>query len=310
MHRLLFTPKMKSIPTEEELNNIFFNEDECKTWLIDKKIIQEVRKCETCNMPMLLNLKRESYRHTCQGKRKELSMWKNTLFSKSKLSPNKIMKMLYNFLLCDTHKSIKTRGGHGNTTVTQLIRDANQMITNMIEPEDTMVGGVGIIVEIDESKLSKRKYNKGHRVNGVWVIGGVEITAERKMFAIPVEKRDAETIAEIINTHVIPGSIIRTDCWRGYGFLSKSSDYIHEKVNHSLHFKDPTTQVHTNTIEGTWAAIKSKIAKRYRCEGGIENHIHAFIWRRQNETRLWNALLDALKDYHWLEDEADDDLTN
>jgi hypothetical protein len=43
-------------------------------------------------------------------------------------------------------------------------------------------------------------------------------------------------------------------------------DYFsgHFYVNHSLGFKDPIIGVHTNTIEGSWGAIKAKIPKAYR----------------------------------------------
>jgi hypothetical protein len=41
------------------------------------------------------------------------------------------------------------------------------------------------IVEVDESKFGKRKYHRGHRVEGVWVIGGVERTA-----SLPLVKND------------------------------------------------------------------------------------------------------------------------
>ena len=32
--------------------------------------------------------------------------------------------------------------------------------------------GSNIIVEIDESKFEKRKYNRGHRIEGIWVVDG------------------------------------------------------------------------------------------------------------------------------------------
>lgn len=31
-----------------------------------------------------------------------------------------------------------------------------------------------VVVEVDEYKFGKRKYHKGHQVEGVWVVGGVE----------------------------------------------------------------------------------------------------------------------------------------
>ena len=51
------------------------------------------------------------------------------------------------------------------------------------------IGGIGQVVEIDESKFGKRKYNKGHSVEGQWVFGGIERSSE-KIFLVPVEKRD------------------------------------------------------------------------------------------------------------------------
>ncbi|KAK9681191.1 hypothetical protein QE152_g38501 [Popillia japonica] len=35
----------------------------------------------------------------------------------------------------------------------------------------TKLGGLGIVVEIDDSKFGHRKYHKGHRIEGKWVFG-------------------------------------------------------------------------------------------------------------------------------------------
>lgn len=150
-------------------------------------------------------------------------------------------------------------------------------------------------MEIDESKLGKRKYHRGHRVEGIWVIGGVERTLERKVFLIPVEDRTAQTIGDIILRHVHPGSIILTDLWKGYNCITKEFDvYAHQTVNHSKTFKDPDTGTHTNTIEGTWNGLKMSIKPRNRTKNGINDHLFEFIWRRTNRDKLWNAFLHAL----------------
>jgi hypothetical protein len=40
------------------------------------------------------------------------------------------------------------------------------------------IGGNGMIVEIDESKFGKRKYNRNHRVEGVWILEMIEKTGQ------------------------------------------------------------------------------------------------------------------------------------
>ena len=82
------------------------------------------------------------------------------------------------------------------------------------------IGGPGIIVEIDESKFGKVKYHRSHRVDGVWIVGGVEKTPERKIFLIKVENRSEITLINLIKKYVHPGSIVRTDLWKGYSNLT------------------------------------------------------------------------------------------
>ena len=155
------------------------------------------------------------------------------------------------------------------------------------------------MVELDETKMGKRKYHRDHRVEGVWILGGVERTPERKLFAVSVPDRTAETLVAVIRQHVLPGTTICTDLWRGYSRLSDINNYEHFTVNHSLHFKDPETGVHTNTIEGTWSAMKAKIAPRNRVSGSVDDHLWEFIWRRKNKDRLWEALIEALANAHY-----------
>ena len=47
------------------------------------------------------------------------------------------------------------------------------------------IGGPNQIVEVDESKIGRRKYSRGHPVQGQWVFGGVERGSGRT-FLVPV----------------------------------------------------------------------------------------------------------------------------
>lgn len=44
----------------------------------------------------------------------------------------------------------------------------------MLIEESCKLGGPGKTVQIDESKIGKRKYHRGHHVEGQWVFGGIE----------------------------------------------------------------------------------------------------------------------------------------
>ena len=47
-----------------------------------------------------------------------------------------------------------------------------------------VLGGEGKVVEVDESKFGKRKYNtnRGRMVDGCWVFGGVERDSDKSFF--------------------------------------------------------------------------------------------------------------------------------
>ena len=111
---------------------------------------------------------------------------------------------------------------------------------------------------------------------------------------IKVQKRDEETIKDILDKYVEKGSIVHTDCWKGYLNIDELG-FEHKTVNHSENFVDPKTGAHTNTIEGLWNGIKLQIASRNRNKDLIESHLFEFIWCKVNKNRLWEAFIEALR---------------
>jgi transposase-like protein len=190
--------------------------------------------------------------------------------------------------------------GHSAHTVSAYYKHYRQLVSDSLDDDDTLIGGPNIVVEIDESKFGKRKYNRGHRVEGCWVLGGVERTEERKLFVLTVNDRSAETLLQAITTHVKSGSIIYTDLWKGYSQLA-ALGFTHCTVNHSLYYKDPITNVHTNGIEGTWNGIKLTIAPRGRIAESMDERLLEFVWRRKYNACLWAGFISALRTIKYIQ---------
>ena len=121
------------------------------------------------------------------------------------------------------------------------------------------LGGPGKIVEIDGSKFGKRKYNRGKLLTGQWVFGISERESNKVvMFTVP--DRSTATLLPIIQQFVLPGTRILSDEWAAY-FILQTQGYDHGTVNHSEYFVDPITQVHTNTVEGSWGVVKKRMRR-------------------------------------------------
>ena len=71
-------------------------------------------------------------------------------------------------------------------------------------------GGPGVIVQIDEIVMAKRKYNRGRVVPGRWVVGIYDTLLKRGIVLI-VEMRNADTLEGLITQYVLPGTTIYTD---------------------------------------------------------------------------------------------------
>ena len=152
------------------------------------------------------------------------------------------------------------------------------------------IGGPGHIIEIDESKFGKRKYNRGRRVVGKWILGGFcRTTDECFLVECPKNRRDHHTLLRLIKLYVAPGTIILTDKWKGYSALPRHG-YVHLVVNHSRGFVYPLAGVHTNTCEGMWFHAKKHMLRghgRTRADSeALEIALCEFMWRKRlNLTR-------------------------
>jgi len=114
--------------------------------------------------------------------------------------------------------------------------------------QEGLLGSIGEVVEIDECKIGRRKYERGRIVEGSWILGMIHRgnLANYRLKICPNNKRDKDTLVALIQKHVTLGTEIHTDCWKGYIDLEQ---YVHKTVNHSEFFVDPESNAYTQNIE-------------------------------------------------------------
>ena len=156
--------------------------------------------------------------------------------------------------------------------------------------------GVPRIVECDESMFFKRHGNVGRLADRQgWVFGCVERGTNRVLMQI-VDRRDAQTLIPIIIDWIAPGTRIITDGWATYHQIGNLQHLVngalqqrfgHDAVNHQLHFVDPNDpDVHTQTIEATWGAIKRQLRTLHGTSVNyFESYLMQYMFRRTFQHR-------------------------
>ena len=165
------------------------------------------------------------------------------------------------------------------------------LLSNLNDDSNTgeKIGGEGKVVEVDETKIGKRKYNSGRLADGQWVFGMVERQSGKlKLEICPQNQRDSNTLLTLINKHVEKGTLIMNDGWKGYSKL-EDLRFKHLSVNHSKFFVDTETGAHTQQIESSWWALKRRLSR-----GGIkfyDLHFAEYLWFKSKKDDFFMKLI-------------------
>ncbi|KAF8778940.1 putative transposase-like protein like [Argiope bruennichi] len=238
---------------------------------------------------------------------KQVSLRYGSWFNSSRLTIEEIFLLTFEIVIGTRTWEIKEQYFFGNSTLSDWRQFINERILEYVEENSEKIGGVGKIVEVDESKFGKRKYNRGHRVEGQWVFGGVERGSGRT-FLVAVHDRKAETLVSCIKQWIEPGTIIYSDYWKAYDSLGEEG-YEHLKANHSLHFLQPANlangipAIHTNTVESLWNIVKNTLPI-YNWQGDFKFYLAMFLFERScrdKKVHVFNKFLEIIRDIPWEE---------
>ena len=271
-------------------------------WLIVEGLLAKSELCPQCNREMKLvtcNDRSDGLKWECRiqtsGKRHktETSIRKGSWFSQRNMTLEEILK--FTFWWCQDLEQSQITHELGLARGTGVDWDSfcREVCEITMFDSSQKIGGEGKIVQIDESKFGKRKYHRGHHVEGQWVFGGIE-QESRKCFMIAVDKRDEATLLPLIKRWIEPGTIIISDCWKAYCNLEKHG-YTHRTVNHLQEFVNEQGDS-TNKMEGHWRPAKVKLPPFGVRKHHFSSYLAEFMWRyKHREDDLFEIFLGDVK---------------
>ena len=190
------------------------------------------------------------------------------------------------------------RYGIDRRTITAVYNKLRSLASSWLRADPVRLGGPGVICQIDESLFChKQKYGRGRAPETEkWVFGICDTRYQpAKFYLEKVDNRSAATLLPIIQRVCRPGTIIHSDKWGAYNELTRSTGLGHDTVNHTLHFVDPVTGVHTQNIESCWAQRKAKIAamKGVRSEQ-LSGILDEFVWKDKARRNILAYIIEML----------------
>ena len=148
-----------------------------------------------------------------------MSIFKNIWFHKSGLDIETNLKFVVLWLQdWFAFKVVRSELKLNNSTITDWSSFCREVVVNWVVRNSKKIGGPDCIVETDESKFGRRKYNVGRLIEGQWVFGGI-CRETQEFFVVPVPERNRETLLRVIKDNIYEGTTIISDCWKSYNCL-------------------------------------------------------------------------------------------
>lgn len=236
--------------------------------------------------------------------RARYSPFTNTYFdgTSSKLDICKVLELLFCWIYrVPIHLTMRLVDTTKKTAIDYYNYCREICAVSLEQQNGCILGGLGHIIEIDESKLFKRMYHRGRFLSfrDGWAFGGIDRTTKER-FVVLVPDRTEATLLPIIQKYIKPGSTIMSDEWKAYYNLDKHG-YVHKTVNHSKRFVDEHDRsVHTQCIENNWRYLKATFPKNGTSNDMKESYVHEYIYRQVYKNNFVNRFFDDLKTtYPW-----------
>jgi hypothetical protein len=289
-----------------DMVEIVSNQQSAIDWARSRRLLRISIECDVCGrrmtqVPNSVPPDFEAFRcYACDRKK---SIRCGSIFFNTNIPLSKALLLLYFFSRNTANSVCCIELDLTDKTVTHWFRLFRKVCVYFFEQiaSDEILGGPGLVVEIDESLLSRRKYNRGRLVSKRWVFGAIERRndGQYRSFVEFVEDRREATLVEIILRRIAPSTTIISDGWAAYRNL-RQHGYNHEVINHSENFVDVGNRnVHTQNIENNWKNIKTWLRHKGTNLGeSLHEYLFEYQYKKRHAADIFDSLVSHLGMMH------------
>ena len=275
-------------------------------WCKTKGLLMREVRCQVCNSFMKLAqdncLDGQIWRcrKTINGQRHErkTSIRQNSFFSGSHLSIKELLYIIYEWAANMGVEQTSFELDIGTISVMKIFKSLRETAGSLLNQNaDNQIGGYGIIVEIDECQIGRRKHHRGRVPREIWVFGALERNSRPiRGFIEIVESRDQDTLCSIIQRRINDRSRIISDGWRAYTHLQELG-FSHSVVNHSQNFVSPNdSTVYTQNVENLWRCLRRFLnSKGTYTRRHLQEYLDEFMFRK-GSVDVFETVVSALEE--------------
>ncbi|KAI4293235.1 hypothetical protein PAPHI01_2509 [Pancytospora philotis] len=182
--------------------------------LLSQVVDREELKCERCKSRARLDITKDRCDIRCTKKlcNQSCSLWRDTVLEETRIPREQALGVLSLWMDNAPTKLICKLVDMERKAVYRLLKKVSRIAVPRYYEQVEQIGGPGVTVEVDESKFGRRKYNRGHRVEGTWVLGATEKTSRRRIIMIPIETVPKKHCLVCLQNMSIPGRACDQTC--------------------------------------------------------------------------------------------------